>query len=517
MIARAARSTRATPTKKIWLGAWILSLSAFSFGCRVVPEPPPASTYQIPSSVAIPPSTPRSEPAKIPAITRRNLDIPESGYRAVEEALGNEEGFTLNVVGASLEDVLRIIAEASGRSITLHADVEKTVTASFQNAPLAGVLLTILEEFNLGAEVHRSVIRIVPIKHATVAFHLGLPGLGSDTESGDDDLWTTIDESLRFVLSGEGTYFIDREGLVIVVRDLPSRMEQIERILEQSVAPRRRQVVIEAMIVEIELTDKMKYGIDWSAPDIVTHVSGSKVVGSLGSALKTGAKAFTANISSNKISILLDALRERGQLSVLSAPRLTTLNRVAATFRSTEQIPYFETTFGAVGLQSVQASQVSFKEAGIQLDVTPIVTAAREVILDVHPVITELTGFTPAQEGLPPNPILDSREIKAQVRVQSGESLVLGGLIRRRYNETRSGVPGAESLPIVGGAFRNLDQEAIRTELVLIISPLIVDRGMDRILVQRDLERQHLLKREYTGRMLPQIEREDAAREGGRE
>ncbi len=446
----------------------------------------------------------RVEAPAIPAVQATVLDPGDDGLARLDELFAGTPPVTLNVEDAPIEEVLRVVGEASGRSLVVAPGVEARVSASFHEAPIARILRTVLGQLGLGIRARGDVVRIVPAPLSTVAYHLSLPDLasagGGRAVAGTPSAatWRALEQAVRMVLSPRGEIHVDPDGSLLIVRDVPGRQERVRRILEETIAPRRRQVTIEASILEVALDDGMSYGIDWSAPDLLATISGSRVTGALATHLVQDQGVVSFSIDSHKLSALFEALRERGQLEVLSAPRLTTLNRVPARIAITEEIPYYTSDFSAVGQEPIQSIQVEFREAGVVLEVTPIVSAAGEVTLLLHPKVTELTGWTPALPNLPPNPILDVREVTTTVRAGHGQSVVLAGLIRNRFHEQRREVPGLGRAPGIGAAFRNLSQSAERTELVIVITPVVADADWQRRAVEKGLEEIEKLRRPFT-------------------
>ncbi len=476
-----------------------LLLGACASGTARGPARPLA---RVPSGIPAP--AVRVEAPALPSLEETVLEPGNDGLERLDEIFAGAPPVTLNVEDAPLEEVLRALSEASGRSLLLAPGVEARVSASFHETPIPRILRALLGDRGLGVRAEGNLVRIEPAPLSTVAFHLSLPDMaaaGSEKAAAGGPspaTWKTIGDAVKLVLSSRGEVHLDPAGSLLIVRDVPARIERVRKVLEETVAPRRRQVTIEASILEVALDDGLSYGIDWSAPDLLATISGSRVTGRIATNLVQDRGVVTFAIDSHKLSALFRALRDRGQLEVLSAPRLTTLNRVPARIAITEEIPYYTSDFSAVGQEPIQSIQVEFREAGVVLEVTPIVASTGEVTLLLHPKVTELTGWTPALPNLPPNPILDVREVTTTVRAVHGQSVVLAGLIRNRFQEQRQEVPGLGRAPGVGAAFRNLSQSGERTELVIVITPVVADAEWQRRALKKGLDDIEELRRPFT-------------------
>ncbi|ANM31211.1 hypothetical protein ABI59_18975 [Acidobacteria bacterium Mor1] len=472
------------------LAACLLILCA---GCAKVAVRTPVEAA-IPSGLPTPPKVTADAPP-LPALRRVDLEQTVDGWPAVADALDAPLTFSLNVESASIAEVMQIFAERAGRSFLIAPGVDATVSVAFEDVRLVEAVEQVLLSRGLTARLEGNAVMIDRMPLASTVFHLSAPLLAGEDGQGP---WASIGGSLELSLSPRGSLRFDQLGGTLLVRDHPANIDAVEQTLEALIEPHRRQVMIEAMVFEVELSDDLEYGIDWTAPDLVAEIFGSETTGSIGTALAPATGALTASFASNKLQGLLRALRSRGQLTVLSAPRVTTLNQVPARIAITEEIPFYTADVVPVGQEPIQSITVEFRQAGITLDVTPVISADGEVLLTLHPEITELTGFTPALQGLPPNPILDKREVQTVVRARNGESVLLAGLIRRRYNEQRSEVPGLGRVPGLGAAFRSIDQTSTRTELALVITPIVADAGVNREALDLSIERLRQLQEPYS-------------------
>lgn len=479
----------------------------------------PRLTPDVPLGVPAPRVSVEAPP--LPSVTRVDLEAPPRGLNLLNDLFPENEQFSLNVQGAPLADVLAVFSERSSKPLVLDPEIDLKISATFREVALTEAATSLFVRLDLGVRAEGGMIRVGRVPLATSAFHLSLPDAllvsgGDDLATAGLESWSTIKEMLDLVLSDRGEIRLDPPGSLLVIRDLPRNIGLAEQVLQQFVGPRRRQVMIEALVVEVSLSDEFKYGIDWSAMGMDFKVGSNRVVGTAETNLAPLFPSATFTIDSSNLDALLNLLGTRGQLNVLSAPRITTLNRVAAKINVTEEVPYYTSEFAGLGIEVVQNIEIAFRQAGIELEVVPSVSVEGDIILALHPVITEVTGFTESIENLPPNPILDTREVRTIVRARTGESVVLGGLIRRRYNEQMKYVPGLGSVPYLGSAFRGVEQEALRSELVLIITPVVFEHATHRAALEGSLERTESLRREYAPGPIPKAQTDEARTEADR-
>jgi len=250
-----------------------------------------------------------------------------------------------------------------------------------------------------------------------------------------------------------------------------------------------RQVVIEARIVEVSLTDGLKYGIDWSFLG-----RGIQGVGQVGTGttkftdLLNTAANFNFTIKGADFNSILRALREQGEINVLSNPRINIMNGQTALlsvgrkvdFISRVETTTLDTTTGTTPTVTFTVDTSSIL-SGIMFGLVPYIEeGGREVTLTITPVVSNLikleektignTGSNTVDISLP---TVDLKELSTTVRVPSGEMVVIGGLIEKKDSTKDSSVPLLSKIPLVGPLFKSRDRERSRAELVIMIRPVV--------------------------------------------
>jgi type II secretory pathway component GspD/PulD (secretin) len=178
-------------------------------------------------------------------------------------------------------------------------------------------------------------------------------------------------------------------------------------------------------------------------------------------------------------------MAQQGEINIISKPRITTLNNQRAIIKIGTEEVYFEAETQTGTATTTIVYTPKFFTVGVVLDVTPQIGPGDELTLHIHPVISEKVGETPYPSsvgigGEATIPIVSIRESSSVVKVKSGQTLVLAGLLTEKTSETVTGVPGLMHLPLVGRLFRYRRTEKRKTELVVTLTPTILaGKGMD--------------------------------------
>ena len=285
-------------------------------------------------------------------------------------------------------------------------------------------------------------------------------------------------------LDAGGIVIPNPEAGILLVRATTRRHREIRAYLDDVLASARRQVLIEATIVEIELSDRYQAGVDWSR---LTGNAGVSADQSLLAGNLSSAPFFSLGYRSRDLSLTVRLLKEFGNVQVLSSPKLVVLNNQTAVLKSIRNIVYFEvdvrTSSGTTDSPATARIDTDARTApeGIMLAVTPHVSHAGEIILNVRPTITRVNRFVnDPQPDLAtakvtnPVPELLVREMESVLRLSSGQVAVLGGLMQDDNQIDTDGVPLLSELGGLGDAFRFRKNDFVKTELVIFIRPRII-------------------------------------------
>jgi len=272
--------------------------------------------------------------------------------------------------------------------------------------------------------------------------------------------------------------------------DYDSILNAIERLDEEPL-----QVLIEAQVLVVQLNDELQYGVSWFLANSQPGEEGFPGVpegfadGSAANSLRFGANsgflgAIADNVGSNFVSAAINALERISDVRTISAPTLMVRNNSDARINVGEQVPIQSQSFvPGTGTGSTIGS-TQFLNTGVILEVTPRVNPGGLVYLNVS---QEISAAGPTPEG--GNPTIDTRQISTEVAVQSGQTVVLGGLIQETNEFTRSGVPFLQRIPGIGALFRSTVDDVRRTETLVLITPTVVESTRTLEKVSREFEK----------------------------
>ncbi len=254
------------------------------------------------------------------------------------------------------------------------------------------------------------------------------------------------------------------------------------------------QVLVEASIVEVTLSDDLFYGLEWFFKN--GGSSSKRGVGKLdlrGAGIAPVSPGFSYSVvdSANAVRAVFNTLASDNKVNVVSSPSLMVLDNQTASIRVGDQVPIrtSETTnTGSSGADPLITSTIQFRDTGVMLEVTPQIKDGGMVVLKINQDVSDVAQTT--SSGID-SPTINQRQINTTVAVHSGDTIVLGGLIRDNQDRGNSGVPGLRNLPGLGWAFGETRKKRRRTELVILITPTTITSRDEAREVTREF-RQHL-------------------------
>ncbi len=260
----------------------------------------------------------------------------------------------------------------------------------------------------------------------------------------------------------------DIENNALLISTTAREYKRIEQIVRQlDMMP--TQVMIEAVIAEVRLSDELKFGIRWAVESGKFRFNLSDVAsGFAGASLPGAAWSFV----SSDLQVTLNALASITDVNIVSSPNIMALNNQKASLQVGDQVPIV--TQQATGVASASApvvNSVTLKDTGIILTVTPRVNASGRVLLDIDQEVSSVVKTTTS--GID-SPTIQQRKLSTKVIVNDGESIALGGLIQERNTLDRGQVPIVGDVPFFGNLFKNKTDTIARTELIIFIRPHVV-------------------------------------------
>jgi len=311
----------------------------------------------------------------------------------------------------------------------------------------------------------------------------------------DTDYWKELEATLSQLIQGEGRQVIlsPQAGLV-TVKGFPKDIAVVKKFLSRSEENLQRQVILEARIIEVTLHDGYQQGIEWqkllsnvgtnNVTDFNFKTNPTNVSDVISSTLGGVASISFKNAD---FSGVVNLLSTQGDVNVLSSPRITALNNQKAVIKVGND-EYFVTevtsSTNSVGNNVVSNPEIKLTPffSGIALDVTPQIDDESNVLLHVHPSVinvVEQKKVIELQAGTFQLPLANSsiRETDTMIRSASGDVVVIGGLMSSRTTDNVSKVPLLGSIPLLGELFTNRKEEIKKTELIILIKPIVVGKG----------------------------------------
>jgi type IV pilus assembly protein PilQ len=465
-----------------------------------MPAPAPTQPPQVQVTPARPPAG--SQPGAVPR-SDEPVDVtsavpsPASPLRSVAAGAPGErqrvyvgEPIDLKVTNADVTDVLRTFAQISGLNIIVQPGVTGTVTAELENVPWDQALEQVLKINNLDYELDGNVMRIAPTSvlrqeaqerqqlQAAKALAIPLRTVYQRLSYADA---AEVARLLRAgaaggILSQRGSVVVDRRTNAIIIKELPTNMDAVLSVVDLLDKP-EPQVMIEARIVEATKRFTRDLGIDWGIDGVADAAHGNTTglvfpsnITATGRAVTGGSGANFLNLRLGNVlnTFVLDATlraaENEGLISILSAPKVATLNNRRASIQSGLQIPVQTILNNTVTVQFINVT--------LRLDVVPQVTAEGTVLMEI-----DISKKEPAQAFLLPgatNAPIATKDARTQLLVRDGGTAVIGGIYRVTGNYGDNRIPGLSNIPIIGHLFRNKTRAEENEELLIFITPRII-------------------------------------------
>ena len=245
-----------------------------------------------------------------------------------------------------------------------------------------------------------------------------------------------------------------------------------------------RQVLIEATLAEVKLNDELKYGINWflesgSNEFTLSNASGGAVASSF-----PGFSYFNAGSGANVA--VLNALDSITDVNVISSPKLMVMNNQTASLQVGDEVPVaVQSAQGTVGDSSPLVNTIEFRDTGVILEITPHINEGGLIVLEVSQEVSEVSETK--SSGID-SPTIQQRKINSTIAVQNGESVALGGLIRETSTDAQSGIPLLMRIPLLGKAFSSTTKITRRTELLVLITPRVINNAYESNLALESLK-----------------------------
>ncbi|WP_257285751.1 type IV pilus secretin PilQ [Endozoicomonas sp. SESOKO1] len=414
-----------------------------------------------------------------------SVKAPEPKDRSRRKAGLSYKGdkLSLNFQDIEVRAVLQLIADFTDLNLVASDTVGGNVTLRLQNVPWDQALDIVLKAKGLDKRLEGNVLTVAPAAEIAAREREQLENEKQIRELAPvyTDLvqinYADAEEVAKVLQGAEGASLLTERGSVqvvsrtnsLLIKDTQAKLDELRDLIDQLDIP-VRQVMIEARIVTLNSTLNKELGINWTGNSEDKSRSGDGrelftdfTLGGSGSAINLGFSTGTGTL----LKLELSALLSDGGGEVISQPKVITADKKTAIIKSGTEIPYQEKT-------SSGATSVSFKDAVLGLEVTPQITPDGRVIMDIK-INNDEKGEVDTQSKIP---IITKNEIKTQVLVDDGQTIVLGGVFKTTANNNVSKVPVLGDIPFVGALFRSTSNTDKKDELMVFITPKIITEGV---------------------------------------
>jgi protein transport protein HofQ len=392
--------------------------------------------------------------------------------------LNQPDLISLNFYQTDIAIILRSLASSKQMNLVMTEELSIKQTIKLENVDWHKALTIILNLANLQAEIDDNILLISKaadperlyqkqqIEKLEQQKKLSLDSIAIAVNHTDpSQLLETIQQ--QELLSEQGKATIDKRTNSIIITDSSKQLNDIKKLIQTLDKP-IPQIHISAHIVNMNEESLSELGIKWGYSGKSSQFLDNLAIGLDVTNPATTAGFNLAKISGNLLKLELSALEAENQLEIIASPNLLTANQNMASIKQGTEIPY-EVSSGNNG-----ATSIEFKQAVLGLEVTPKILTNNEMILNLY--ITQNTAGRSIKrrdggEAL----AIDTQEIKTQVHVKSGETIVLGGIFHQINNQIAHNVPGISQIPILGHLFQYKNKKQQKRELVIFITPQLVE------------------------------------------
>ncbi len=464
--------------------------------------------------------------------------------------LSQLQTYTVIVNHVATRELLFSIARDAKINLDIHDDITGTITLNAIDQTLPQILERISQQTDIRYNIKNHTLRVqadkpyletyivdyVNISRESkgiirVATNIGSTGQGSignsNTNGGsannnennssltevhltsDNKFWETLTQNIKEMLGRSNNsndksnaqtsnkkaishkVIVNREAGLIMVRATYKQHRQVQKFIDQVLNISKRQVMIEATIAEIKLSDHYQAGVDWSVVakdpkagvNILTDMTASNLS-------QSPFSSFTLNgqVSGNQVSMTLKALEQFGDVQVLSSPKIMAINNQPAILKVVDNIVYFEmdvkTSLSQVTSLTTFETQIKTVPVGFVMSVTPYINAHKTVTLNIRPTISRVIDSVqdpnPAfkdADVISEVPVIQIREIESILTINNGDTAVIGGLMQDTVNDRSQGIPLLSSIPIIGSLFRYDNDIREKSELIIFIRPIVIQHA----------------------------------------
>ena len=448
-----------------------------------------------------------------------------------------EKLYSFTAKDMPLKKAIELFSKSYELNVLIDNDIDGTINIDFHDLPFEQAMEAILSAFGYYWEVNNNLIRVRSWQ--TRVFNInyislnrmgsatseaqvssgggdsGGGGGGSDSGGGGGggggsdagkieikqensiEFWKELEEQLKTLISENGRLVINSIAGTIQVSDTHPHVKEVTQYINEINDSIHRQVNIEVKILEVTLNDDYSLGIDWTrlvSPGTTGTESDFNISNIISSPVGTGtalsptlslATFETGSGGENKLTAVLTALEEQGELQIVSQPHIRTMNNQSALIKVGTDRTFFRreqnTDSTASGSNTTTTDVPQVVTEGIVLAITPQISKDGWIMMDISPVVTRVSSVSEVRNSggqvVSSAPNLDIRQTSSLIRAFNGETVIIGGLIQTQDARSNRGVPGFKHVPGIGKLFEGDYQNSIKKELVILLTPTLISKA----------------------------------------
>lgn len=469
-----------------------------------------------------------------------------------------EERFDVSADGLNAHDFFMGLVQGTDYNMIVHRDVQGVVNVQLKDVTVDEVMQAMRKVYGFEYRKEGKLYQVVPATLQTELFQLNYLDIqregisdtqvsaGSVRDAADDNndsdsndntsssnrtgssivgtristrtstnFWQSLQGTLETLISGEGRrVVIAPQTGMIIVRALPSELDTVRNYLTKAELILHRQVVIEAKILEITLNDRFQAGVNWTALATPGNSpANGKLIGfqQVGSPITTDGLGgiFRSTLALKDFVGVIELLGQQGDVQVLSSPRVSTVNNQKAVIKvGTDEFFVTDvettTTSGDTTTTSPSIELTPFF-SGIALDVTPQISEQGNIVLHIHPTVSEVDDQQKQvnvgnDTYTLPLALSSIRESDSIVRAESGQVIVIGGLMKSQNADRHEDTPLLSEIPGLGNLFKQRRSSGEKTELVILLRPVLADSESWKNELERSLRSFEALRAQQQAR-----------------
>jgi MSHA biogenesis protein MshL len=470
------------------------------------------------------------ETSRLPAEVEAELLSAGSGIDGQYQAVDLERHFDIKARRLRARDFFLSLVEGTPYDMLIHPEVGGFISLELKGTTIPAVMQTVRNMHGYDYRIKGRIIEVFPNQVQTRIFQVDYLSItrkgsstttsgGSNTENSggasggnssistesNTNFWTELEKSLQIIIGNDkdGLLSINPLTGIVMVRAMPGKLRLVEEFLEQSQEILQRQVIIEARILEVELSSGFQSGINWAqiqrasgstitlaqggggSPLTGTQVSTLSSTGNSASSAITGgiSGGFNLGVANTNFATFINLLGTQGDVQVLSSPRVSTINNQKAVIKvGSDEFFVTSITAGSAATTTTTATIPTFELdsffSGVALDVTPQIDNNGTIVLHVHPSVSTVTEENKNIGSYTvPLAVSNVRETDSIIRAENGQIVVIGGLMQTKTIDDNGSVPGLGDIPLLGALFSNKQKSRVKSELIILLKPIVIDKS----------------------------------------